>query len=556
VSEKAITREQVLRKNSRERMKEEKHPLDVLHDLPELIRKGYEDVSEEDIVRLQWYGLYHDRPKIGHFMMRIKVAGGILTPQKLRTIGEISRKFGRGFGEISTRQNIQLHWLTLKDLPEVFATLQQGGLTTVGACGDAVRNLTSCPMAGLSRDELFDVSPVVEELAAFLYGHRDYSNLPRKHKITVSACPYQCNGPEIHCQAYIGTRQTNAGGAERHGFAVRLGGGLSTVPRLSKPIGVFIEPHEVLPVVRAVLDLWKEDLKYRLSFIKARLKFMMDDLGPEEFRRRLEAQLGRRLPDCPEYPVPVGVTDHMGVQPQKQPGQSAIGFPVLGAMLTGKRMIQIADLVEEWGGDIRLTRQQNFIITGVPEARIAETLERMATIGFSLDVNRVRATSIACTGLPYCNFAVTDTRRSLLQIISHLEQTLGPEAEGLTIYLDGCPHACGKHWVGDIGLMGTTTRGPDGKAKQAYDVLLRGGMGPQAAIGKAVLRRVPAEEVKYTVERLIRAFRHEAQNGGPRTFPEFCSTQSDEELQAIVKQQPAAAKAEADGDGRVSAAER
>ncbi|MCI0601766.1 hypothetical protein L0156_02020, partial [bacterium] len=211
-----LTLEQVLKKNSRERLKKEKPPLEILSDLPMLIQRGYESMAEEDIVRLQWYGLYHDKPKLGEFMMRVKIPNGILTPQKLRTIGLLSQRYGKDYGEITTRQDIQLHSIGIDHLPDIFETLKGAGLNTVGGCGDVVRNITGCPVAGIDSKELFDVRPVIHQLAQFLDGNPEYSDLPRKHKITVAACPAQCNLPEIHCQAYIGIKHQG-----KLGFAVR-----------------------------------------------------------------------------------------------------------------------------------------------------------------------------------------------------------------------------------------------------------------------------------------------------------------------------------------------
>src|SRR4051812_36079031 len=263
----AITREHVLRRNSIERLKSEKFPLDILHEFPELATRSYESVAEEDIVRLQWYGLYHDKPKTGFFMMRVKIAGGVLTPAKLRTIGQLSVEYGRNYGELTTRQNVQLHWIELKHLPPVFDVLGRAGFTMAGGCGDTVRNVTGCPVSGIDPGELFDVAPILADVAQFFYGNREYSDLPRKHKITLSACPHHCNLPEMHCIALVGAVKDG-----RPGFAVRVGGGLSTVPRLSKDLGAWIDAEETIPALRAIVDVWKDTPKYRMSRVKARLK--------------------------------------------------------------------------------------------------------------------------------------------------------------------------------------------------------------------------------------------------------------------------------------------
>ncbi len=528
-----ISQELILRRNYVERLKNEKQPLDILPELPALIAKGYESISEDDIVRLQWHGLYHDKPKVGYFMLRPKTPSGVLTPAQLRTIGNLSVQFGRSSAELSTRQDVQIHWIQLAELPEILAALAQVGLTSQGACGDCVRNLTGCPVAGLDAAESFDAMPVIREVSAFLSGNRAYSDLPRKHKITIATCAHQCNAPEINCVALVGLKRVEAG-RERLGFALRVGGGLSTVPRLARHLDVFVEVADVLPVLQAILDVWRQDPKYRLSRVKSRLKFMVDDYGAAGFRELIEAKLGRRLEDLPEPPKARGRTEHLGVNPQKQPGLYYVGFPVSEGRCTGEQLVRLADLVESYGGDVRLTRQQNFIVTGVPEARLDEVIGAVEEIGFPLQVNRLRGSSIACTGQPLCNFAVAETKTKLAEIVEHLEHRFGQAVQELRLGVDGCPHACAHHWIQDIGLQGSTLRerGAAGEKLEAYEIYLRGGLGAEAAIGKAVVRRVPSEQAKYYVERLVRAYLEGRRSGeSPQAF---WSRHTDEELNGIA----------------------
>ncbi|MBI3801955.1 MAG: nitrite/sulfite reductase [Deltaproteobacteria bacterium] len=525
----------VLKRNSIERLKREKFPFEVLAEVPQLAERGYEHIPEEDIVRLQWYGLYHDKPKIGTFMMRVKVPSGILSPRGLRTIGEISLRYGNNSGELSTRQNIQLHWIRLETVPEIFPALEQAGLTTVCGCGDTVRNITGCPVAGLERDELFDATALIIEAAQFFKGNREYSDLPRKHKITIATCPYQCNAPEINCVGLVGARMPDSIGSaegERLGFAVRVGGGQTSTPRLARHLGVFVDLPDAIPLLRAILDVWKSDPRYRLSRVKARLKFMIDDYGPEKFREMVEEKLGRKLDDLMQLPVPKGETGHIGVHAQKQPGLYYVGFPVSLGLMKGEQMIRIADVAASYGGDIRLTRQQNFILTQIPESRLPEIIEQVTEIGFSPSVNHIRALSVACTGELFCNFSVTPTKSKLEEIITHLEKTFGQEVADLKLNLDGCPHACAHHWTGDIGLQGTTGRGVAGEKVEAFDIILRGGLGAQAAIGKPVLRRVPSAQVENCLERLVQAYLDGRQAG--ESFKEFCDRCTDAELIAIA----------------------
>ena len=280
--------------------------------------------------------------------------------------------------------------------------------------------------AGVDHDELFDVSRLVREAAGFFYGNREYSDLPRKHKITISACRFQCNAPEINCIALVA--MMNEG---REGFAVRVGGGQSSTPRLSRHLGVFVTRAQALAVLRAIIDTWRSTTEYRISRVKARLKFMIDDYGPEEFRKLVEARLGFALEPLAELPLAAEESDHMGIHEQKQTGLYYVGFPVYLGVMSGRQMRELAKLADEFGGDIRLTRRQNFIVTGIPAARLDATIARVGEIGFPLDANGLYASSIGCIGDPHCNYAVTPTKEKLATIIARLVTDYGDQVAGL-----------------------------------------------------------------------------------------------------------------------------
>jgi sulfite reductase beta subunit-like hemoprotein len=524
----APTWETVLKRNSVERLKRELFPTELANQWDRLATTSYEKLPEEDIVRLQWFGLYHDKPKIGTFMMRVKIPSGILNPQGLRTIGEIAERHGRDQGEITTRQNIQLHYITLEKFPEIFDQLKASGLTTMGGCGDVVRNITGCPVAGVDRDELFDATGLIAETAAFFYGNPDYSDLPRKHKITIATCPAQCNAPEINCVALVGLIKDG-----REGFAVRVGGGQSSTPRLSRHLGVFIPRERAIETMRAILDVWRLTTEYRLSRVKARLKFMIDDYGPEGFRELVEKRLGYAMEDLAELPMPDREGEHTGVHEQKASGRFYIGFPVYLGVMSGRQMQELAAIAADIGGDIRLTRRQNFILTGVQQEGLSETIDRVSTIGFPLNANGLYASSIGCIGDPHCNYAVVPTKPKLATIIARLVDDFGDRVADLKLNLDGCPHACGQHWTGDIGLQGTTARGPNGEPLEAFDIILRGGLGRDAAIGKPLLRRVLAERVEDYVSRLFAGYLEKRLPD--ESFSKFCVRTSDGDLISIAE---------------------
>jgi len=531
--------EVVLKRNTVERLKRDLFPTELEGQWNRLVETSYEHLPEEDIVRLQWFGLYHDKPKIGSFMLRVKIPGGKLSPTALRTIGEISRTNGRDQGELTTRQNIQLHYISLAEFPSILERLKGVGLSTMGGCGDVVRNITGCPVAGIDQDELFDVTGLVADSAKFFYGNREYSDLPRKHKITIAACGYQCNAPEINCVALVGLIRDG-----RPGFAIRVGGGLSSTPRISRHLGVFITPDETIEVLRAIIDVWRGTTEYRMSRVKARLKFMIDDYGAEGFRELVETKLGRKLEPLADMPLPDAESDHMGIHEQRQPGLYYVGFPVRLGLMSGGQMDALAGIAESLGGDIRLTRRQNFIVTGIPKDRLDEIIAAVGALGFPLDVNGLVGSAIACIGDPHCNYAVTPTKTKLETVINRLIDDFGNDVGGLKLNLDGCPHACAQHWTGDIGLQGTTARGPAGEPLEAFDIILRGGLGRDAAIGRPVLRRVPSAHVEDRVSALFGGYLKA--RTADESFTHFCTRLPDAELVAIAGGQSSASAAAPD----------
>src|SRR5436305_13786723 len=276
-------------------------------------------------------------------MLRVKIPAGILTPAKLRRIGEVANRYGRGDAELTTRQCVQIHWLELSALADVFAELEDAGITSAGGCGDTVRNITGCPVSGLLADELFDSTPVIDAATAEFYGNPAWANLPRKHKYSIASCPDRCNAPEINCVSLVGVVHEG-----RDGYAVLVGGGLSSVPRIARELGVFVPKEQATEILGAVTSVWSEDLKYRMSRVKARLKFMVDDIGPEGILERVEARLGRTLERFELSPLDGHPSNHIGVHEQKD-GLHYIGLPVALGLSSGDQLIAVADLVESFG---------------------------------------------------------------------------------------------------------------------------------------------------------------------------------------------------------------
>ena len=447
----APTLELVLKRNSVERLKRDKSPLGMLDELPALIAQGVRAGRRRG----------HRPPQVVGPLPRQAEDRDVHAAREDPGRDHVARappgdrrdleRARAAAGELSTRQNVQLHYITLAALPDVFDRMHAVGLTSAGACGDTVRNITGCPLGGLAHDELFDPTPVLDEAAEFFYGNPDYSDLPRKLKIAITACPDACSAPEINCIALIGAIRDG-----REGFGVLVGGGLSSVPRIAKDLGIWVAKEDAITVLTAILDEWREDLRYRVSRVKSRLKFMIDDIGPEGMRALIEKRLGRTFEDftLPHLPP---ANNHLGVHDQSD-GRHYVGVPVHLGLVSGDQMIALADLAESLGGDVRLTRQQNFVLTNVAPDRLDEVTAKLAEIGLPLDAGALRGDAVACTGEPHCNFSVTETKSRMDGLVQLLEERFGKDADGLRMNLDGCPHACAHHWVGEIGFQGTTVR--------------------------------------------------------------------------------------------------
>jgi sulfite reductase beta subunit-like hemoprotein len=319
---------------------------------------------------------------------------------------------------------------------------------------------------------------------------------------------------------------------------VLVGGGLSSVPRIARDLGIWVPKDEAVKVCAAILDEWREDLRYRISRVKARLKFMIDDIGPEGLRERIETRLGRTFDDF-QLPHLPPASNHLGVHEQSD-GRRYIGGPVHLGLITGDQMVALADLAESVGGDVRITRQQNFVLTNVADDRLDEVTATLAEIGLPLDAGTLRGDAVACTGEPHCNFSVTETKSRMDGLVQLLEERFGKDADGLRMHLDGCPHACAHHWVGDLGFQGTTVRDAEGKRRQAYDVFLRGSLDRPAAIARPVFRRVPTEELDDAVVGLVGGWVEARAEG--ETFRTFCDRTTDDDLGRLAGREPAKKK--------------
>lgn len=513
--------------NKVEKIKQEKDGLDVWADVLRYAETGFASIQEDDFVRMRWYGIYQQRPNEGHFMMRIKLAGGQITSEQLRVIAEITDRYARGIADVTTRQTFQWHWLTIQDFPDIVARLEAVGITSAGACGDIGRNVVSCPIAGLHPEEILDCRPAVNAIHDHLAGNKEFSNLPRKFKLSVSADPEQCVQPEIHDFSLIGARDEKTG---QVGYGLRVGGGLSTQPHFGPWIDAFFLPEQAVDVARAVTGIFR-DFGYREKRTHARLKFLVADWGPEKFKEELVRYLGYEpLPGVPDESPANVYRDHVGVNRQKQPGLNWIGLCVLTGRVTGEQLHALAGIAERYGnGDIRTTHMQNLLLPNIPDENVEFALAALKDAGFVWEAHPVRRGAIACTGIEFCNLAITETKGRMIQIVSHLEGRV-PFDRNLRINMTGCPNSCAQHSVGDIGLQGCKARVADGAQVEAYDIHLGGALGRDRSFTRAIHRKVPADKVQFALENLLTAFNGSKTEG--EEFNSWIRRHTNEELDA------------------------
>ncbi len=495
-----------------EAIKKAKNPLDVLEDIRRYARLGLASIDPDDLeTRFKWFGLYTQRPpEDGFFMLRIKIPGGQLTADQFEQIALVAERYGRGLLDVTDRQNVQFHWLRIEHVPEVFDHLAAVGITTLGACGDTVRNILGCPLAGIDAGELFDATPVLRAADAHFVGNREFADLPRKYKISIAGCQHQCTHPEVNDAALVGLVHEGVAG-----FDLWAGGGLSTVPRFAQRLGAFVRQEEAVEVLHHVTAVFR-DHGYRTNRLKARLKFLIGDWGPARFREAVEASLGRRLTDGPPAPAVVDpLRDHVGVAPQQgTPGRFAVGAATLRGRMDAAQARAVARLARTHGeGRLRTTTLQNLIVLDVPEARVGALVAGLEAQGLSVGRRAYRARTMACTGIQFCKLAVAETKDRARDIVLHLERALPELAEPINVNVTGCPNSCTRYQLADVGLLGSQVRQPGGEARQAYQVYLGGRGGERRRFGRHLKRRVPGEEVAAYVERVIRQFLAERRPG-------------------------------------------
>jgi sulfite reductase (ferredoxin) len=528
-----------------ERLKREKNPWECLDEIRAFARDGLQSVPPEWLgTYFRFWGVYTQGDGVGavggtggegksvpYFMVRIRIPNGLLLSHQVRTIAEVVRKYARDTADITVRQNIQLHWVRIEDLPDVLESLWRVGLTTMGSCGDDVRNIVGCPLAGVDADEVFDASPLVAEADRQFVGNAEFYNLPRKFKVCITGCNVWCSYPEINDVGLTAVRRHG----NEIGFSLRVGGGLSTDPHLGQRLNAFILPNQVLPVLKGIATIFRESDVLRENRERARLKFLFLKHGwtSDRFLDELQQRIGFTLaPAVPEIDPDDVYRDHVGIHAQKQPGYYYVGASVLRGRITSEQLLVAAELAERYAGSqLRTTNMQNLLVVNVPQIHVSSVADGLAKAGLPVEGSPFRRGVIACSGTEFCKVAITETKSFARWLVEELDDRLPGFEQHLKLHVTGCPNSCGQHWIADLGLEGKKIK-QDGKLIDAYYFCVGGAVGKHQAIGRPVGYRCPAHEVPEAIERLLGQYQVMREPG--ENLRQFFGRHSTEEIRAFL----------------------
>lgn len=550
-----------------ERLKLAKNPWEAWDEVRQFAREGRSSVLPEWTgLYFKWWGIYTQGDGLGvtggkggegnasdYFMMRVGLPNGLLTAHQLHVMADLTEKYARGVADITTRQNIQWHWLTIEALPEIVDALHAIGLSPKGACGDVVRNVTGCPLAGIDGHELLDASPLALEIAQKLTANPKYYNLPRKFKISVTGCPIWCSYPEINDVALTALKRVKDG-KEEIGYSLRVGGGLSTEPHLAVRLNAFIPQDKAYAAVEAVCDVFREQDALRESRTHARIKYLFMKHGwtAEQMLAAIEAKLGYTFDPCEEGPIAEDVyRDHVGIHQQKNPKLSYIGATVLNGRLNPTQLHALASLAETYGdGHLRATIGQNIVLVNIPNEHVHAVAEKIRELGLQVEPTVFFRGAVACTGTEFCKLAIAETKGFNQWLVGELEERLPEFDQQLRLHVTGCTNSCGQSWIADLGLEGKKIK-KDGRMVDAFYFCVGGALGEHAGIARQIGFRAAAEDCPQAIERLLRGYLAERTDG--ENLRAFFRRKSDAELRALLNGEAAEAVERDPAPGRVPA---
>lgn len=522
--------------NANEEMKAADNGLNVRTRIEEIYSKqGFDSIDPDDLHgRFRWWGLYTQRAQgipggktaslepheleDCYFMLRVRIDGGALTTEQLRVIGEISTEFARDTADLTDRQNVQLHWVDIVDVPEIWRRLEAVGLHTTEACGDVPRVILGSPVAGIAKDEIIDPTPVIAEISRRYIGNPEFSNLPRKYKTAISGHPNQDVVHEINDFALIGIVHPELG----PGYDLWVGGGLSSNPRLGERLGVFVTQDEAADVWEGVTSIFR-DYGYRRLRNRARLKFLLADWGTEKFRQVLEDEyLGRALPSIDPGPQPTEPGDHSGVHEQKD-GKFFVGLTPEVGRVSGTKLTALADLVESYGSyRLRTTPHQKILALDLEEEQVQDFVGNARSLGLEAFPGLLKRSAIACTGIEFCKLAIVDTKNTTIDAVKEIESRLaghdGKLPKALSLHVNGCPNSCARVQTADLGFKGQLITNDAGEQVSGFQVHLGGTLAGfengEASLGRTVRGlKVESDKLPDYVERVVKNYSTSALEG-------------------------------------------
>jgi ferredoxin-nitrite reductase len=488
--------------NKIEALKKDRDGLDVKELIAGYAKTGWESIPEDDVQRLKWYGLFLRNPTPGHFMLRMRIPGGQTTAYRLRALAEMAASHGNGLVDVTTRQQVQLRHLAIEHVPAVFAKMEEVGLTSLQTGMDSVRNVMTCPVSGLSPDEVVETAALVRTLTEEILNNRAYSNLPRKCNVAVTGCPHNCLHMETQDLALV-PAYYDMGHDRCFGFNVLAGGKLGSGGyRIAGSLNLFVNPADALEVCRAVMQIYREQGP-RENRTQARLAFLIDEWGEARFRAEVESRLGKTLAPAGIDARKLTEQDHIGIFRQRHRGMNYVGLKVLVGRTTAAKLIKIAGFAERYGnGEIRIGANQSLIVPNVSDRKVGEAAEDPLVKEFTYNPSPLYRGLVSCVGSDYCNLAVIETKRRAVETAKALEARLSGSLKPITMHWSGCPAGCGNHLVADVGLLGKKAK-VEGKVVDAVDIFVGGRSGPDAKMAIKLMEDVPCEKLPMVLEGLI-----------------------------------------------------
>ena len=525
--------------NKVEKIKLQRHPLEVKQAIIDIYSRdlsAMDDVPGE-MERLKWVGIYPQKQGGDAFMMRVKVPGGVLTPEQTKVIGGIAvdfangpipnPHFGNNFLDLTTRQDVQMHWLKMGDIPEIWRRLEEAGITTVQACGDSARNVLCCPVSGLDHDEVIDAYPIAQAINDYFTGNREYANLPRKFKMSVTGCLEDCAQAEINDIGLLPAKLEDG----TIGFNLRVGGGLSDGPRMASDIDVFVRPGEAVEITRGIAQVFGE-LGDRENRWTARMRYLVQKIGPEAFRAELQKRVSVDLTPAGEDLTKHYRGDHVGVHAQKD-GLYYVGLNVPVGRMSGEQFVEAGRLAEQYGSEVRLATDQNLVITGVAEDCIDDLLAEPLLERFSSNPGAFERGVVACTGSEFCRFGIVETKIRAVEWAREMDDRVGDVGqEAVRMHFSGCSASCAQPQIGDVGFRGETAKTKT-SIVEGVDIGLGGSLGRDAAFIDWVEGAKPTDEVPDALVSVFERFKEEGREG--ERFHEWARRKKNKELREALR---------------------